>query len=69
MRISPGTRQLQHAALRRLQLGMILLDQPRQLCGTHRRQLHPRIEHTFTLDLPTDIDTETERLRGSWLTD
>jgi hypothetical protein len=37
---------------------MIPLDQPRQLCGTNRRQLRPRIEHTFTLDVPTDIDTE-----------
>jgi hypothetical protein len=25
---------------------VILLDQPRQLRGTKRRQLHPRIEHT-----------------------
>ena len=54
MRISPGTRQLQHAALRSLQLSMILLDQPSQPCRAHRRQLHPRIEHTFTLDLPAD---------------
>ena len=54
MRISPGTSQLQHAALRGLQLGVILLDQPRQLCGTYRRQPHPRIEHTFTLEVPTD---------------
>ena len=46
MRISPSTSQLQHAALRRLQLGVILLNQPRQLRGTDRLQPHPRIEHT-----------------------
>ena len=33
---------------------MILLDQLRQLCGAERRQLHPRIEHTFNLDVLAD---------------
>jgi hypothetical protein len=39
MRISPSAGQLQHAALSGHQLGMILLDQTRQLADPKRRQL------------------------------
>ena len=39
MRISPSAGQLQHAALPGHQLGMILLDQPRQVLSGERRQL------------------------------
>jgi hypothetical protein len=52
--VGPGTSQLQPAAFPGLQLGVILLDQSRQLCDAERRQPHPRIEHTFTLGVPTD---------------
>ena len=60
MRISPGTGQLQHPALRSHQLGMILLDQPRQLRGASRRQLLPRIEHTSNLWQATDMNIDKQ---------
>ena len=54
MRISPGARQLQHPALPRHQFRMILLNQLGQARSPNRRQIHPRIEHTFTLDESND---------------
>jgi hypothetical protein len=46
---------------------VILLDQSRQMRGAQRRQLRPRIERTFTLDLRTDTfrSRRHARLAGS----
>ena len=62
----PSTSQLQHPALRHLQLSMILLDQPRH-CRHQPPQPHPRIEDTFTLRPANSTTSHTASSSLGWL--
>ena len=60
MQVGPGAGQLEDPALPPQQLGVIVDDRGGELVTGHHAQLqlllHHRIEHTFSLNVTTDID-------------